>query len=166
MGFDQRTAADAGGLPAGSHAAGDSSPRRHFSWLGLLVGGLVLAAGLSVAVTWLNVDAGRWGSGAWAVLGEVWRVVAAFMPGAVVLVAFQVYRADQWWKRVEWALDAAADDEHPVRQLAGLEALNELQKPRSWRPPRQDGAMFRAVGAAIERYAGTQWNEAAGEDRG
>lgn len=164
MGFDQRTPQAA--RAASSHAAGRPRRRWRPSWLGLLVAGLLVAAGLSVAVTWLNVDAGRWGAGAWAVLGEVWRVVAAFTPGAVVLVAFQVYRADQWWKRVEWALDAASDDDHPVRQLAGLEALNELQKPRSWRPPRQDGAMFRAVGAAIEKYAGARWNEAGAEDRG
>lgn len=133
--------------------------------MALLVAGLVLAGGLSAAVTWRNVTVGDWDENSWRVLGEVWKVVAAFIPAAVVLVAFQVYRADQWWKRVEWALDAAADVEHPVRQLAGLTALNELRRPGSWRPPRQDDRMFRAVGEAIGRYATEQWDEG-GEPRG
>ncbi|HST73598.1 MULTISPECIES: hypothetical protein [Kocuria] len=130
------------------------------SWTMLLVAGLLVAGTLSVAVTWLNVSQGRWGAHSWAVLGDVWKVAAAFIPAAVVLVAFQVYRADQWWKRVEWALDAAADDEHPVRQLAGLKVLNELKKPGSWRPPPQDSAMFQAVGAAIEKHVRAQWGRA------
>lgn len=130
--------------------------------IGLAVAGLLLAAVLSVGTTWLLVATGRWDAAAWGVLAEAWRAVAAFIPAAVVLVAFQVYRADQWWKRVEWALDAASDDEHPVRQLAGLTALNELRRPGSWRPPRQDDRMFRAVGAALSRHLARRWDEDGG----
>jgi hypothetical protein len=51
----------------------------------------------------------------------------------VVLVAYLAYRQrswadrrDQWWKRAQWAIDAALDDADPHRRLAGLKVLVQL----------------------------------------
>ncbi|MET1089358.1 MAG: hypothetical protein ABWY04_19920 [Arthrobacter sp.] len=62
--------------------------------------------------------------------------VAALAPLAtfgVVLVAYLAYRQrswadrrDQWWKRAQWAIDAALDDDDPHRRLAGLKVLIQL----------------------------------------
>ncbi len=69
----------------------------------------------------------------------IWTSVlaaAALAPLAtfgVVLVAFLAYRQrdradrrDQWWKRAQWAIDAALNDADPQRRLAGLKVLVQL----------------------------------------
>lgn len=62
--------------------------------------------------------------------------VAAIAPVAtfgVVLVAYLSYRQklladrrDQWWKRAQWAIDAALNDADPQRRLAGLKVMVDL----------------------------------------
>jgi hypothetical protein len=69
----------------------------------------------------------------------IWTSVlaaAALAPLAtfgVVLVAFLAYRQrdradrrDQWWKRAQWAIEAALNDADPQRRLAGLKVLVQL----------------------------------------
>lgn len=66
----------------------------------------------------------------------VLSAVAAIAPVAtfgVVLVAYLSYRQklradrrDQWWKRAQWAIDAALNDADPQRRLAGLKVMVEL----------------------------------------
>lgn len=66
----------------------------------------------------------------------VLSAIAAVAPVAtfgVVLVAYLSYRQklradrrDQWWKRAQWAIDAALYDADPQRRLAGLKVMVEL----------------------------------------
>ena len=65
-------------------------------------------------------------------------------------MAYRVYRADQWWKRAEWALDTASEGNTRVRQRFGNKAIDELLESRM--APTADRTMFDAVVA--ERYSG------------
>ncbi|ACL41816.1 hypothetical protein Achl_3863 [Pseudarthrobacter chlorophenolicus A6] len=70
--------------------------------------------------------------GIWAaVLGAA--SLAPLATFGVVLVAYLAYRQrdradrrDQWWKRAQWAIDAALDGGDPQRRLAGLKVLVQL----------------------------------------
>lgn len=64
---------------------------------------------------------------------EAAKVAAGLAPLAtfgVVLVAYFAYRQkskadkrDQWWKRTQWAIDAALDEDDPQRRLTGINVL-------------------------------------------
>lgn len=68
-----------------------------------------------------------------AVLFDVAKGAASLAPLAtfgVALVAYFAYRQktkadkrDQWWKRAQWAIDAALDQEDPQRRLTGVSVL-------------------------------------------
>ena len=91
------------------------------------------------------------------------KLFASLLPLLVVVVAYLVYRSDQWWKRAEWALDAATaditDDEAAQernRRTLGLEAMEELAAKRM--APRKDEELFEvltrhAVSIQTERLA-------------
>ncbi|HKU35110.1 MAG TPA: hypothetical protein VJP90_06130 [Paenarthrobacter sp.] len=63
-------------------------------------------------------------------LVDLARAATTFAPLAtfvVALVAYFAYRQkskadkrDQWWKRAQWAIDAALDQEDPQRRLTGV----------------------------------------------
>lgn len=89
---------------------------------------------------------------AWVVYDHVLeRVIpwAMLLPLAIAYVAYRVYRADQWWKRAEWALDAASEGRAHTRRRFGNKAIDELLVSRM--APTEDFTMFDAVVA--ERYA-------------
>ncbi|MHA7142958.1 hypothetical protein ACX80T_15665 [Arthrobacter sp. Sr33] len=90
---------------------------------------------------------------------EVWEILAAFGPTAIVLAALitffvqrqslkhqrdaleQKTKSDseaEWWRRVQWAIDAALAEQDPKRQRIGLGMLN-------------DAAMELDVGTAEQR---------------
>lgn len=80
---------------------------------------------------------------------EWWEILAAFGPTAIVaaaLIAYLVQRESlnhqrealnqktksdseaEWWRRVQWAIDAALANEDPKRQRIGLGMLNDAAK--------------------------------------
>lgn len=91
------------------------------------------------------------------------KLFASLLPLLVVFVAYLVYRSDQWWKRAEWALDAATADlteaeaaQERNRRTLGLEAMHELANKRM--APPKDEALFsvlteHAVSIETERLA-------------
>ncbi len=124
-------------------------------WVRGVVVVLVLIVGLYVIS--LNVTGMAWFrgavDGAWRVYDDVLARVspwAALLPLAIAYVAYRVYRADQWWKRAEWALDAASEGKPHVRQRFGDKAIDELLESKM--APTADLTMFDAVVA--ERYSG------------
>lgn len=86
-----------------------------------------------------------------------------FAPLLVGVVAYLVYRSDQWWKRAQWALDAATADlteaeaaQELNRRTLGLKAMRELGNMRL--APPKDEALFavlteHAVSIETERLA-------------
>lgn len=66
---------------------------------------------------------------AWQVWAAFAPLIAAFIVGGVALAALlQKYRSDnraEWWRRSEWALDAATSGDEE-RQYAGLAVLEIL----------------------------------------
>ncbi|MHA7156225.1 hypothetical protein [Arthrobacter sp. TMN-50] len=75
-----------------------------------------------------------------------WEILAAFGPTAIVLAALIAYlvqreslthqrealvqrtKSDgeaEWWRRAQWAIDAALDTQDPKRQQIGLGMLND-----------------------------------------
>lgn len=115
---------------------------------------VVLALIVGLYVIGLNVAGMAWFrdavDGAWSGYDDVLARVspwAALLPLAIAYVAYRVYRADQWWKRAEWALDAASEGKPHVRQRFGDKAIDELLESKM--APTADLTMFDA-----ERYSG------------
>ncbi|MEX5259224.1 hypothetical protein [Kocuria sp. CPCC 205263] len=124
-------------------------------WIRTATVALVLAIALYVLglnvgwMDWFRDLVDRW----WRFYDDVLARVspwAALLPLAIAYVAYRVYRADQWWKRAEWALDAASEGKPHVRQRFGDKAIDELLESRM--APTADLTMFDAVVA--ERYSG------------
>ncbi|GGG68108.1 hypothetical protein GCM10011374_35510 [Kocuria dechangensis] len=87
------------------------------------------------------------------------RVLGGLVPLAIAFVAYKVYRSEQWWKRAEWALDAASENKPEVRRTFGNRTIDQLLTSRL--APTQDFTMFRVVVA--DRY-GSLLREEIGED--
>ncbi|MCY1676684.1 hypothetical protein OVA06_18600 [Pseudarthrobacter sp. SL88] len=101
------------------------------------------------------------------ILQGIWAVVlgaASLAPLAtfgVVLVAYLAYRQrdradrrDQWWKRAQWAIDAALDGRDPQRRLAGLKVLVQLIGSDLATPEDADLMSALAVGIRDEEGSG------------
>lgn len=107
---------------------------------------------------------------------EAWQVWAAFAPVIAAVVAgliaaaalWQKRRADnrsEWWKRMQWALDASFDED-PERQAMGLAVLEVLADSRmvtneeiriveeAWRDPLEEEE------SALDDPGGISENEA------
>lgn len=104
------------------------------------------------------------------------RVLAGLLPLLIVAVAYRVYKADQWWKRAEWALDTATadvdDDVEPgehTRRTMGLHAVRALGRMNL--APRKDALLFHeltehAVYIEIDRIARRAKKAAATHEEG
>lgn len=91
-----------------------------------------------------------------------WQVWAAFAPLIAAIVAaliagaalWQKHRSDnraEWWRRAQWALDAAVDDSNREKQDIGLAVLQLLNTSdlagqeeaqilgEAWKRPLQEG---------------------------
>lgn len=138
------------------------------SWLQLIVGTLVVLFVLFVVVaTVAYIFEVSWArtflDGFWRIFDEGierMRILAALLPLLVVAVAYLAYRADQWWKRAEWALDAAtaelSAEEAKLpsnRRTLGLEAMRELGEMKL--APVKDEELFKTLtvhAMSIEAY--------------
>ncbi len=93
-----------------------------------------------------------WGAGLWC---KEWiPVVAPTGVFFVALVAYKAYRQrlqtdkrDQWWKRAQWAIDAALDSNEQV-QFTGLQVLTNLKTDSLATP--EDVAIFDSIAEDIQ----------------
>lgn len=85
-------------------------------------------------------------------------LVAALSPVAtfvIATVAFMAYRQrvvadkrDQAWQRVQWAIEAALNDDDPQLRLTGLIVLTQVKQSKS--ATDEDRVLFDEIAAAIQ----------------
>lgn len=129
-------------------------------WVTVVVTALVLLASVlyAMGVPWVRIGL----DGFWRFFDESierLRALGALIPLVIAFVAYKVYRSEQWWKRAEWALDAASDDRPEIRRAFGNRTIDELLVSRM--APTQDFTMFSTVVA--DRLGGIVQDEIEGD---